>query len=111
NGSGVKPLPGIVRLKDAEGHYRRLPEPMLARFGRAMDDTLQDLERQPLDRRVIADRLAIASRVVLMIWLLTDPDADAFRAEVDRPYLTEFQNWRWNRNWAAIEGDWRVKPV
>jgi len=63
----------------------------MARFVMAFDDTLQAAEELPLDRRMRADRLAFAERVVLITWLLTDPDAHEHR-----PIVSQFQDWCWD---------------
>lgn len=60
------------------------------RFETAWDETIANIRVR--DRLKQQDRVQIETHFLLLVWLLTDPDA----ADV-RPPLTEFQTWDWNQ--------------
>ena len=59
------------------------------RFKTAWNGILPEVSRLSVLKR--QERLPVAARYLLLVWLLVDPDADDLQ-----PMLTEFQQWDWN---------------
>ena len=62
------------------------------RFLTAWLDVIHDLAERPLDERTEDDASTTARRLLLLTWILADPNADS-----RKPVVTELQNWPWER--------------
>ena len=62
------------------------------RFLTAWLDVIHDLAKRPLDERTEDDASTTAYRLLLLTWLIAEPDADS-----REPVVTVLQNWPWER--------------
>ena len=67
------------------------PRSKAVRLAEAWSDTVGQLNTCPLDQRVAQSREDLAARIILISWLMADPDANQWDVT-----LTEFQRWDWN---------------